>query len=75
MRVYRRRMGMVLWAASLILIVALPGWAAEPRVMLCVDDLCLPPIEDPRELSRSLVTLGLATGGILDGQPMLEPRS
>jgi len=43
---------------------------ADPRVTLCVGDLCLPPVGDPRELSRSLMDLGLATGGILDG-----PRS
>src|SRR2546428_10176161 len=30
MGVCRRQMGMVLWAASLILTVSLPGWAAEP---------------------------------------------
>ena len=30
MRVCRCRMGMVLWAVSLILMLSLPGWAAEP---------------------------------------------
>ena len=38
---------------------------AEPSVALCVRDLCLPPIEDPRDLCQSLIDLELAPGGIL----------
>ena len=38
-----------------------------PSLMLCVRDLCLPPLEDAGELLESLVDLGLAPGGILGG--------
>jgi uncharacterized protein len=48
---------------------------AEASIMLCVGDLCLPPIKDPRELSRSLIDLNLARGGILELQPQNEPKS
>ncbi|PYO35387.1 MAG: hypothetical protein DMD86_06990 [Candidatus Rokuibacteriota bacterium] len=41
---------------------------AEPSLVLCVRDLCLPPLEDPRELLQSLVDLDLAPGGILSFQ-------
>jgi uncharacterized protein YyaL (SSP411 family) len=47
---------------------------AEPSVRLCVGNLCLPPIEDPRELSRSLIGLNSAPGGILVIQPQNEPK-
>ena len=38
---------------------------AEPSLVLCLRDLCLPPLEDPRALLQSLVDLDLAPGGIL----------
>ncbi len=45
---------------------------AEPSVMLCLRDLCLPPIEDPRVLCQSLIDLDLAPGGILGVQSERE---
>ena len=50
-----------------------PG--AEASVMLCVGDLCLPRIQDPRALSRSLIDLNLAPSGILEPQPRDEPKA
>jgi len=47
---------------------------AEPGVMLCVGDLCLPPLEDPRELLQSLVDLDLAPGGILSFQSLSQRK-
>jgi hypothetical protein len=46
---------------------AVVRWNSGPRpsVTLCVGDLCLPSIEDPRELLQSLIDLDLAPGGIL----------
>ena len=38
---------------------------ARPRLTLCVRDLCLPVIEEPQELGRSLIDLDLAPSGIL----------
>jgi uncharacterized protein len=42
-------------------------------VMLRVGDLCLSPLEDPRELSRTLIRLNLAPGRILVSQPQDDP--
>jgi len=39
--------------------------AGAPGLTLCVKDLCLPPLQDPRELLQSLVDLDLAPQGIL----------
>jgi hypothetical protein len=37
----------------------------EPALTLCLRDVCLPPLADPRDLLDSLMDAGLAPGGIL----------
>jgi len=48
--------------------------AGAPGLVLCVSDLCLPPLDDPRELLLSLVDLDLAPRGILSIWSSSSPR-
>lgn len=47
----------------------------DASLMLCVRNLCLPPVRDPRDLLQSLLDLDLAPGGILSFQSLSERKS